>query len=281
MKVINNKKELSDLIFAFKANKQTVGFVPTMGALHEGHLSLIKKSNIENDITVISIFVNPTQFNNKNDYNKYPRIIDKDIDTLKNVKCDILFIPTEEEMYPKEDTKVFDLGNLDKVMEGKHRPGHFYGVALIVSKLFELVKPHKAYFGEKDFQQVAIINRLCKIQNYEIEIIACPIIRESDGLAMSSRNMLLSAEQRENVALISKTLLASVEQSKSMTVSELKEWVISEINSNHFLDVEYFDIVNDSTLESIEDWTEREHSIGCIAVHVGSIRLIDNIRFYF
>jgi len=280
MNIVSSKKELSGIINDFKLNGKSIGFVPTMGALHEGHLSLMRASNRDNDITVISIFVNPTQFNNPNDYTKYPRIIDEDIVKLKNIKCDILFTPSKEEMYPEEDIRDFEFGILEKVMEGKHRPGHFRGVALIVSKLFEAVSPHKAYFGEKDFQQLAIINRLNEIENYGIEIVPCPIVREKDGLAMSSRNMLLTQEQRANVALISKTLFKSLEQSKNMTVQELKNWVISNINKNKYLDVEYFDIVDIKTLESVNDWTNINNDIGCVAVNVGSIRLIDNIRFY-
>jgi pantoate--beta-alanine ligase len=280
MNIVSSKRELSEIINDLKVEGKSIGFVPTMGALHDGHLSLMKCSNCDNDVTVVSVFVNPTQFNNPNDYSKYPRIIEEDIAKLKSVKCDILFTPTKEEMYPEEDNREFDFGNLERVMEGKHRPGHFRGVALIVSKLFEAVNPHKAYFGEKDFQQLAIINRLNEKENYGIEIVPCPIIREKDGLAMSSRNMLLSKEQRENVSLMSKILSKSLEQSKNKTVQELKDWVISEINANKYLDVEYFDVVDIKTLESANDWANMNNLIGCIAVHVGSIRLIDNIRFY-
>ena len=280
MEIVVNKVELFKKIDAFKTKGKSVGFVPTMGALHEGHLSLIKKANQENDITVVSIFVNPTQFNNPNDYSKYPRILNDDIKKIKNVKCDILYTPTEKEMYPEEDKREFDFGSLDKVMEGEHRPGHFRGVALIVSKLFEDVKPDRAYFGEKDFQQLAIIKHLTKIAGYNIDIIPCSIIRENDGLAMSSRNMLLTKEQRENVSLISQTLFKSYEQSKTMNVSETKDWVVRTINANKYLEVEYFDIVDINTLESIKAFSDKENSIGCIAVNVGSIRLIDNIRFY-
>ena len=280
MEIIENKVELLKEIDALKKEGKSVGFVPTMGALHEGHLSLIKIANQENDVTVVSVFVNPTQFNNPNDYSKYPRILEDDKKKLKNVKCDILYTPTEKEMYPEEDKREFDFGNLDKVMEGKHRPGHFRGVALIVSKLFEDVKPDRAYFGEKDFQQLAIIKRITKIAGYNIDIVPCPIIRENDGLAMSSRNMRLTKEQRENVSLISQTLFKSREQSKTMNVSETKEWVVRTINTNQHLEVEYFDIVDSNTLESIDNLTNKENCIGCIAVNVGSIRLIDNIRFY-
>ena len=279
MKKIENKTLLQGELKTLRLKGLTIGFVPTMGALHEGHLSLIERSNKENDITVVSIFVNPTQFNNKNDYDRYPRIISDDIKKINKLTCDFLFVPTEEEMYPEEDNRDFDFGNLDKVMEGKYRPGHFRGVGLIVSKLFEIVKPDRAYFGEKDFQQVAIIKHLTKILNLDIQIVSCPIIRESDGLAMSSRNMLLSKEQRDNVSLISKTLFESVEKAKLTSVLETKEWVKRSINENPFLDVEYFEIVDSDTLEPIQDWDQECVKFGCIAVHVGNIRLIDNIRY--
>jgi pantoate--beta-alanine ligase len=280
MKIVDNKQELKEMILSLRKRDESIGFVPTMGALHEGHLSLIKASNKDNTITVVSVFVNPTQFNNPKDYSKYPRILEDDIEKLKSVKCDILFTPSENEMYPEEDIREFDFGIIDKVMEGRHRPGHFRGVALIVSKLFEAVNPDKAYFGEKDFQQVAIINRLNEIENYGIEIISCPIIREADGLAMSSRNMLLSEEQRKNVPLISQTLLKAAEQSKAMSVSDIKAWVVNAISANNHLEVEYFDIVDTKTLETIVDWSDSKGIIGCVAVNVGTVRLIDNIRFY-
>ena len=280
MKIIESGKDLSAEVGILKENGNSIGFVPTMGALHDGHLSLIDYANKHNDIIVVSIFVNPTQFNDQNDYAKYPRITEEDIKKLKKVKCDILFTPSEKEMYPVEDKREFDFGKLDKVMEGEHRPGHFRGVALIVSKLFEIVSPDKAYFGEKDFQQVAIIKHFTKQLQFNVEIISCPIIREDDGLAMSSRNMLLSNEQRANVSLISKTLFDAKEKAKSMTVSETKDWVIRTINENPFLDVEYFEIVDDTKLEPVNNWFQKAGSVGCIAVHVGTIRLIDNIRFY-
>ncbi len=280
MKIVKSREELSLYINDHKAKRKSIGFVPTMGALHEGHLSLIECSGKENDATVVSIFVNPTQFNDKNDYNKYPRILEEDLEKLKKVKCDIVFTPSEKEMYPSEDTRDFDFGSLDKVMEGEHRPGHFRGVALIVSKLFEAVMPDKAYFGEKDFQQVTIIKNLVKQLKYDIEIVSCPIIREEDGLAMSSRNMLLSSDQRANVSLISKTLVEAKEQAKKMSISETKDWVVHTINENPFLEVEYFEIVDDVNLDTVTNWNQEVNKVGCIAVHVGTIRLIDNIRFY-
>jgi pantoate--beta-alanine ligase len=280
MEIVDSRNVLQSLVKEFRSHGTSVGFVPTMGALHEGHLSLIQRSNKENDITIVSIFVNPTQFNDQEDYKRYPRIISDDIKKLESVKCDFLFTPTKDEMYPEEDKREFDFGNIDKVMEGAHRPGHFRGVALIVSKLFEIVNPHKAYFGEKDFQQVAIIKHLTKQLNLDIEIVACLIIREKDGLAMSSRNTLLSEDQRKNVSVISKTLFESVNKIKLLNPTETKEWVIRKIDENPFLKVEYFEIVDSETLESISEWSQSKNITACIAVHVGNIRLIDNIRFY-
>lgn len=279
MKIIEKRIQLENELQDLRNEGKSIGFVPTMGALHEGHISLIKESNLNNEITVVSIFVNPTQFNNKNDYSRYPRILSDDIEKLKKVKCDFLFTPSEDEMYPEEDNREFDFGILDKVMEGKFRPGHFRGVGLIVSKLFEIVRPNKAYFGEKDFQQVAIIKHLTKQLKFNIEIVACPIIREKDGLAMSSRNMLLTEEQRKNVSLIYRTLSESVKSAKSLSVSETKERVKRTINDNPFMDVEYFEIVDSETLQFVQKWNEDGEKYGCIAVNVGSIRLIDNIRY--
>jgi len=280
MKILKSSSELKKELERLESKGRRIGFVPTMGALHKGHLSLLDFASKENDVVVVSIFVNPTQFNDKSDYKKYPRILEKDIEKLNKVKCDFVFTPDENEMYPEEDNREFSFGNLDKVMEGKHRPGHFRGVALIVSKLFEVVKPHKAYFGEKDFQQVAVIKHITEQMKFDIEIVSCPIIREEDGLAMSSRNMLLSDEQRANVSLISRTLFEAKENSKSLTVQETKDWVIRTINENPLLDVEYFEIVDDSSLEPITEWKQTRGTVGCVAVHVGNIRLIDNVRFY-
>lgn len=280
MKVVKSSKELVEIIRQLKDSNQSIGFVPTMGALHQGHLSLIDYAAKDNNVVIVSIFVNPTQFNDKSDYAKYPRILENDLEKLNKVKCDIVFTPGESEMYPEEDKRQFDFGNLDKVMEGKHRPGHFRGVALIVSKLFDMVKADKAYFGEKDFQQVAIIKYITKQLKFDTEIISCPIVREEDGLAMSSRNMLLTSEQRNNVSLISETLFKAIKIAKNSSVSETKDWVIRTINANPLLQVEYFDIVDSEKLESIKSWSQNADKVGCIAVHVGNIRLIDNVRFY-
>lgn len=280
MIITRNIKELHKVLFGKKKLKNTVGFVPTMGALHAGHLSLIKFSSSENDITVVSIFVNPTQFNSKKDLKKYPRDEEIDLEKLKNINCDIVFIPEVEEMYPEDDNRIFDFQGLDNVMEGKYRNGHFNGVAQIVSTLFEIVNPDKAYFGKKDFQQVAIIKYLNEnyLKDLNIEVVACDIIREEDGLAMSSRNMLLNKEQRSEASLISKTMFFYCNSYEKYSVAGLKSKIISEINSNTHLEVEYFDIVDNKTLQSVPDIIP-EKTTACIAVYAGIIRLIDNFSF--
>jgi len=264
-----------------KQNGKTIGFVPTMGAFHQGHMSLIYSSKKENDITVISIFVNPTQFNNKNDLVNYPRTLDDDSVKLKSCLShkDIVFIPSEKEMYHKKDKKVFYFGNLDKVMEGKYRKGYFNGVALIVSKLFKIITPDKVYFGEKDFQQLVIIKRLIKNLQLPVQIIPRPIVREKDGLAMSSRNVLLSEEQRKNATVIFRTLTEAKKLSHNLSVEETKQWVINKINSTPLLQVQYFEIVDSIELQPINNWKEDKEKIGCVAVKAGKYRLIDNIRF--
>ncbi|MBN1183297.1 MAG: pantoate--beta-alanine ligase [Bacteroidales bacterium] len=262
-----------------KKGGKTIGFVPTMGALHKGHFSLVKKCSDENDVTIVSIFVNPIQFNNKEDLKNYPRDLVKDIEALKKFRVEGVFIPDEKEMYPEPDNSVFDFGILDKVMEGKHREGHFRGVAVVVKKLFEIVEPDKAYFGEKDFQQLAIVKELVRQLNIPVEVTPCPIVREKDGLAMSSRNQLLSPDQRTNSAYISKVLSDSLKKASSFTVEELKQWVIQQINCNTYLNVEYFEIVNDINLQPVKNWSEHTDIHGCIAVNVGNIRLIDNIKY--
>ncbi len=264
-----------------KSDKKSIGFVPTMGALHEGHLSLIKRSLKENDVTIVSIFVNPTQFNDPEDYNKYPRDIEKDKNILLGhlSSGDILFIPYENEIYPSNEKVEFDLEGLDKIMEGKHRPGHFNGVAQVVSRLFEIVKPDKAYFGEKDYQQIKVIEKINEKGGYHVDIVSCPLIRERDGLALSSRNKLLTGEQRKNAVEISKILSQSKNLLPEKSVEELKEWVKRKIESVPLLELEYFEIVDAKTLDTIKQWNKDEEIMGCIAVKVGKIRLIDNIKY--
>ncbi|MDP4207599.1 MAG: pantoate--beta-alanine ligase [Bacteroidota bacterium] len=279
MQVINYISELKSIVGEYRKQNKTIGFVPTMGALHEGHLSLVSFSKENTDITVVSIFVNPTQFNDKNDLKNYPRTLDADLEKLASKAVDIVFAPSESEMYPEPDTRIFDFGNLDKVMEGAHRPGHFNGVAQVVSKLFSAVEPDKAFFGDKDFQQVAVIKQMVRQLNLPVAIVPCPIVREADGLAMSSRNTLLSPVQRQHAVLISKTLFESREMAKTMDVKELKAWVVANINKDPELEVEYFEIVDDTDLISAKSWSEPNKKVGCITVKVGNVRLIDNIRY--
>lgn len=250
-----------------------------MGALHRGHISLIERSKRENNITVCSIFVNPIQFNDKNDLDKYPRTLEEDIHKLNSARCDYLLAPPSEEMYSSPESKkiALNLGLLDKVMEGTHRPGHFEGVCVVVKRLFEITTPNKAYFGEKDFQQLAIIKYMVKTLKIQVEVIGCPTVREADGLAMSSRNTLLNTNERKNSSHIAQTLFEAKKFAKEKTIDELKKWVVSRINENPFLATEYFEIINSETLQPITAWTDASSIRACIAVKIGSIRLIDNI----
>lgn len=257
----------------------SIGFVPTMGALHQGHLSLVNRAVAENQMVVVSIFVNPTQFNDPDDLKRYPRNLEADLALLKSIGCSLVFAPEPEEIYPEPDTRKFSFGNIEKVMEGKHRPGHFNGVAQVVSKLLDIVKPDKAYFGLKDFQQLAIIKNMVKQLKLPVEIIPCPIVREESGLAMSSRNELLSAEERKNAALIYQTLSEAQKLKEQKSVNELKKWVAEKINQNPWLTVEYYEIVDDENLRPVENWDEKKTKVGCIAAYCGKVRLIDNIVF--
>ena len=280
MKIINQKASLEAEIKAIKVTSKTIGFVPTMGALHKGHLKLVKQAVAENDICVVSIFVNPTQFNNVADLEKYPRNLERDTALLQSVGCELIFAPDPNEIYASDEINRrfdFDFNGLDKVMEGKFRPGHFNGVVQIVSKLFSLIQPDKAYFGEKDFQQLAIIHHMTKTMNFGIKIVDCPIVREPSGLAMSSRNERLSAGQRKNAAEISKVLFESRNFAAQMAPYELTKWVTDKLNAVEGLDVEYYEIVNSTSLQSLQEWNEP--AVGCIAVFCGEVRLIDNIRY--
>lgn len=274
MKVFTESSKLSE---ALKQRKGTCGFVPTMGALHEGHLSLVDRCRKECDTVVVSVFVNPTQFNDPNDLKNYPRTAEADIALLEKAGADFAFMPSVEEIYPEKDTRVFDFGLLDKVMEGPSRPGHFNGVAQVVSRLFDIVGCDTAYFGEKDFQQIAIIREMVRQLNYPIRIVPCPIVRNPDGLAMSSRNLLLTPEHRKAAPLIYQTLREEVDLHRAFPVEETKRRVMERINANPLLRVEYFSIVNADTLQDINDWSEAENIRGCIVVHAGTVRLIDNI----
>ncbi len=270
-------------LFTSNIRKQgmTIGFVPTMGALHKGHIVLVEQSRRENDFTVCSIFVNPIQFNNSDDLSKYPRTEEADLELLLRTQCDLVFIPTVSEMYPVPVVEVFDFGNLDKVMEGAFRPGHFNGVAVVVKKLLEIVAPHRAYFGEKDFQQLTIIKTLVRMLKLPVRIVGCPTVRESTGLAMSSRNVRLDDKNRMNAAIINKTLLAATEKVSDLTPQELTEWVVTQLNKCEGMEVEYFCLVDSDTLQEVAEWVPGREVRGCVAVYLGGVRLIDNMLFFY
>ena len=279
MKVIHTIKDLQAELSVLKAQGKKVGLVPTMGALHAGHASLVKRSVNENEVTVVSVFVNPTQFNDKNDLVKYPRTLDADCKLLEACGATYAFAPSVEEMYPEPDPRQFSYAPLDTVMEGAFRPGHFNGVCQIVSKLFEAVKPHRAYFGEKDFQQLAIIREMVRQMQFDLEIVGCPIVREEDGLALSSRNARLSAEERENALKISQTLFKSRTFAATHTVSETLKFVEDAIAAVLGLRLEYFEIVDGNTLQKVDNWNQTSYVVGCITVFCGDVRLIDNIKY--
>jgi len=276
MILVRTKAELHKKLFELSPG-DTVGLVPTMGALHAGHLSLVERAMAENKKTVVSIFVNPTQFNDKDDLKRYPRDIDADMKLLEPTGCHILFAPEPEDIYPEPDTRKFNFGKLETVMEGKYRPGHFNGVAQVVSKLFEIVKPDKAYFGLKDFQQLAVIKNMVEQLKQTVKIVPCQIVREENGLAMSSRNELLTQEERENASLIYETLKEAKKLSREKSIIKLRKWMIKNINNNPFLIVEYVEIVDDKNLQPIESWSDNCVKVACIAVFCGKVRLIDNM----
>lgn len=259
----------------------TTGFVPTMGALHEGHLSLVRKARTENDRIAVSIFVNPIQFNNPADLEKYPRNLNADLRLLDPLlrDDDYVFAPSEQEMYPEANQQVYDFGSLATVMEGRFRPGHFNGVGVVVNKLLRIVHPDRAYFGEKDFQQLAIIRRLVEIEKLNVDIIACPIIREKDGLAMSSRNQRLTPEHRRIAPLIHRTLLEAIEKSKSYGVDEVRRFICQTLEYTGLLVPEYVEFADETTLSPINGWSDSPRIRCFIAVHAGDVRLIDTIPF--
>ena len=286
MKLIQTISELrSELQAVRKQGKsirkqgKSIGLVPTMGALHDGHASLVKRAVKENDVVVVSDFVNPTQFNDKNDLLKYPRTLEADCALLEKHGAAFVFAPSVEEIYPEPDTRQFSYAPLDTVMEGKYRPGHFNGVCQIVSKLFMIVEPDRAYFGEKDFQQLAIIREMVRKYPFNLEIVGCPIVREADGLALSSRNARLSAEQRVQALQISKTLFDSLEFAKLHTLAETKQYVEDRIAASEGLRLEYFEVVDGDTLQTVSSWDDSKYIVGCITVFCGEVRLIDNIKY--
>lgn len=278
MIIIRNKAELLPILEKQRENGKIIGFVPTMGALHAGHISLIASSLRKSDFTVCSIFVNPTQFNDKADLERYPRMPEKDAAMLEKAGCHLLYMPEVNDIYPEPDTRVFDFGHLDKVLEGAHRAGHFNGVGQVVSRLFDIVKPQKAFFGLKDYQQVAIIKKLCEILNYTIEIIACPILRESDGLAMSSRNMLLNEEERKAASLIPQLMQEAQTRLKNAEpIESVKQYVLEKLSNKPIYKPDYFEVCDANTLLSLNSLTIKGPSIILIACFVGKIRLIDNL----
>lgn len=276
METITNSEELRRALGS--RNRSGIGFVPTMGALHAGHRSLVERARRECATVVVSVFVNPTQFNDKTDLKNYPRTPEADLRLLEEVGANYVFMPSVEEVYPEPDTRTFDFGMIDKVMEGATRPGHFNGVAQVVSRLFDLVKPAKAYFGEKDFQQIAVIREMVRQLRIPVEIIPCPIVRGEDGLALSSRNTLLDTDHRTAAPYIYKVLKAAVEKSHQTTPDQLAAWVTAQVESNPLLKVIYFQVVDAATMQQVRTWEESPAIQGCIAVQAGDIRLIDNIK---
>lgn len=276
METITNSEELRRALGS--RDRSGIGFVPTMGALHAGHRSLVERARRECATVVVSVFVNPTQFDDKTDLKNYPRTPEADLRLLEEVGADYVFMPSVEEVYPEPDTRTFDFGMIDKVMEGATRPGHFNGVAQVVSRLFDLVKPAKAYFGEKDFQQIAVIREMVRQLRIPVEIIPCPIVRGEDGLALSSRNTLLDTDHRTAAPYIYKVLKAAVEKSHQTTPDQLAAWVTAQVESNPLLKVIYFQTVDAATMQQVRTWEESPAVQGCIAVQAGDIRLIDNIK---
>ena len=281
MEIVKTIKALNEKLFSARNSGKSIGLVPTMGALHAGHASLIRRSVSENDITVVSDFVNPTQFNDQNDLLRYPRTFEADCQLVEAIGADYIFYPSVEEMYPEADTRTFSYPPIDSVMEGPRRPGHFNGVCQIVSKLFYAVNPDRAYFGEKDFQQIAVIKAMVADLKIPVTICPCPIVREADGLALSSRNALLSADERNLAVNISKILFASKEFALTHTVDETLAFVVDSINAHEGLEVEYYEIVDGDSLQKVSSWNDSESIVGCITVYCGQlpVRLIDNIRY--
>jgi pantoate--beta-alanine ligase len=281
MELIKTNEILNQRVSKFRKQGHTIGLVPTMGALHNGHLSIVEKAGKECDVVVVSIFVNPTQFNDTKDMERYPRTLESDMQLLGDVRCELLFVPAVKEIYPEPDNRIFDFGSLDKVMEGKHRPGHFNGVAQVVSRLFDIVKPDMAFFGLKDFQQLAIIRQMVRKLNLGTKVVDIPTVREADGLAMSSRNRLLSKKHRKSAPLIAETLFDSCNFAKSKSVSEVRKFVEGQIGKDPNLNSEYFEIVDGHTLQPVDNWDENDYIVGCIAVLAGKIRLIDNVIYKY
>ncbi len=281
MEIYYTIPDIQKCLLELKSEGLSLGFVPTMGALHEGHLSLIRRACEENDKVVCSIFINPIQFNNKEDLENYPKTLESDINLLQENDCDILFLPDNDEMYPKPDTTTFDFGHLDKILEGKFRPGHFNGAAIVVKKLFEIIEPHKAYFGEKDYQQLVIIKAMVKKFSIPVEIIPCQTVREKDGLALSSRNLRLNESEKSIAPEIHKILSEAKSKASKSNPENIRQWVISKVEMHPGLKLEYFEIVDPHTLITVDTPLKGQKYIAKIAVFLGKIRLIDNIEIFF
>lgn len=281
MKIFEKVVDLQNELFEVRKQGKTVGLVPTMGALHDGHASLVRQSVQQNDVTVVSVFLNPTQFNDKGDLDRYPRTLDADCKLVEACGADYVFAPSVSEMYPTPDTRHFEFPPQTTVMEGAKRPGHFNGVCQVVSRLFYITRPNRAYFGEKDWQQIAVVKRLVDFINMNIEIVECPIVRDEDGLAKSSRNSLLSADERAIAPNIYKVLKSSTSEAGKMSVQQLHDKVVADINAIEGLEVEYFDIVDGNTLLPVQSWDDTPYVVGCITVYCGKtpIRLIDHIKY--
>lgn len=281
MNIYHSNADLQNALFDLRKQGKSVGLVPTMGALHEGHASLVRRSVKENDVTVVSVFVNPTQFNDKEDLKHYPRTLEADCALLEQIGADFVFAPSVEEMYPTPDTRQFEYPPVSTVMEGAHRPGHFNGVCQVVSRLFYIVKPDRAYFGEKDWQQIAVVKAMVKHLGIKVDIVECDIVREEDGLAMSSRNTRLTPEERQIAPNIYRVLKESLDYAKTHEVKETHDFVVDSLNAIDGLEVEYYSIVEGDTLQEVESWQESPHIVGCITVYCGAtpIRLIDHITY--
>ena len=280
MEIIRTVAQLRKAVETAKLNQKKIGLVPTMGALHEGHMSLVQSACADNDVVIVSVCVNPTQFNNANDLQTYPRTEEADCEKLRQAGVHIAFVPSVEEVYPEPDTRIFNLGPVAEVMEGAMRPGHFNGVAQVVSRLFEMVRPDRAYFGEKDFQQIAVIRRMVELEGFNLEIVPCPIVRADDGLALSSRNVRLSEHQRDVAPNIHRILKESLKWAETLGVEETATRVADAINQFPEMEVEYYKIVDQKTMQPVTDWYADGHgAVGCITVYLGDVRLIDNIKY--
>jgi pantoate--beta-alanine ligase len=279
MKVVSLVNALQQEVLKQKKVHRSIGFIPTMGALHAGHISLLRRAKSQTDFSIVSIFVNPKQFNDSEDLRRYPRPLENDLAKLEEAGCDMVFTPSEKEVFPKDFNLDFPLGYLDQIMEGKFRKGHFRGVITVVHRLFEIVQPEKAFFGEKDYQQLIIIQKMVKDLHLPVTVVPCPIAREPDGLAMSSRNALLSAEHKQHASLIYKTLKEALHLKETYSIDQLRHWVTDSINSDPLLKLEYFELVDSINLKAVSSWQENRAIIGCIAVWAGKVRLIDNLKF--